>query len=314
MSDLVIAVQPALPVLPQFDVDRLTDAFLRGRNPHTLDAYRRDLEDFRGFLGASTIDAAGRALIETSHGQANATVLAYRAHMLERGLQAATVNRRLAALRSLVKLANVVGLIPWNLTVEGMKATPYRDTRGPGLAAYRALLAAALIQPVSKAARDTTMLRMLHDMGLRRGELVGLDLADVDMPGSRVMILGKARTQREPVTMPPACREALTAWLAIRGDEPGPVFTSFDRSAKGSGRLTGNAVWRIVGTLGRVDGNKVRPHGLRHLAITAALDARVDIRKVQRFSRHKDVRVLTVYDDNREDLGGEVATLISSLV
>lgn len=314
MSDMVVAVQPSLPVLPQFDPERLTDAFLRGRNPRTLDAYRRDLEDFRAFIGASTIDAAGRVLISASHGQANATALAYRTHMRERGLQAATVNRRLAALRSLVKLANVVGLIPWTLTVEGMKTSPYRDTRGPGIIAYRALLAAALLQPASKAARDTTILRMLHDMGLRRGELVALDLADVDMSGSRVMVLGKSRTQREPVTMPVSCREAMAVWLAIRGYEPGPVFTSFDRSAKGSGRLTGNAVWRIVGALGQVDGNKVRPHGLRHLAITSALDAQIDIRKVQRFSRHKDVRVLAVYDDNRDDMGGQVATLISSLV
>ncbi len=56
----------------------------------------------------------------------------------------------------------------------------------------------------------------------------------------------------------------------------------------------------------------VRPHGLRHLAITAALDlTQGDVRAVQKFSRHRDVRVLSVYDDTRADLGGEVARLVA---
>ena len=56
-----------------------------------------------------------------------------------------------------------------------------------------------------------------------------------------------------------------------------------------------------------------RPHGLRHAAITEALNlTKGDVRRVQRFSRHKDVRVLNRYDDNREDLGGEVARLVSA--
>ena len=54
------------------------------------------------------------------------------------------------------------------------------------------------------------------------------------------------------------------------------------------------------------------PHGLRHAAITAALDLTGDLQAVQRFSRHKDVRTLTVYDDNRQDLGGDVARRVAA--
>ena len=56
----------------------------------------------------------------------------------------------------------------------------------------------------------------------------------------------------------------------------------------------------------------MRPHGLRHAAITAALDLTGDLRVVQRFSRRKDVRVLTVCGDNRADLGGDVARRIAA--
>ena len=65
-------------------------------------------------------------------------------------------------------------------------------------------------------------------------------------------------------------------------------------------------------TLGAAVGLSVRPHGLRHAAITAALDLTGDLRAVQRFSRHRDVRVLTRYDDNRADLGGVVARTVAS--
>ncbi len=53
---------------------------------------------------------------------------------------------------------------------------------------------------------------------------------------------------------------------------------------------------------------KARPHGLRHAAITEALELTSgDGRAVQRFSRHRDVRTIERYDDSRQDLAGEVA-------
>ena len=71
---------------------------------------------------------------------------------------------------------------------------------------------------------------------------------------------------------------------------------------------------RLVAAVGREVGLEVRPHGLRHAAITAALDATGgDLRKVARFSRHLDIRVLNHYYDNREDLGGEVARLVAAM-
>ncbi len=83
----------------------LIASFLSGRNRKTIEAYRQDLEDFRSFLNTSSIDEAAQTLLSCGHGQANALALAYKTNLIDRGLQAATVNRRLAALRSLVKLA-----------------------------------------------------------------------------------------------------------------------------------------------------------------------------------------------------------------
>ena len=85
------------------------------------------------------------------------------------------------------------------------------------------------------------------------------------------------------------------------------------RAGKGR-RLTGRSHHRIVKALGEAAGlGAVRPHGLRHAAITEALDAtNGNVRAVQRFSRHRDLRVLNTYDDNRQDLAGEVARLVAA--
>jgi integrase/recombinase XerC len=92
----------------------------------------------------------------------------------------------------------------------------------------------------------------------------------------------------------------------------GPLFVNFDRAGKGH-RLTGAAVYHIVGWLGAKAGLTVRPHGLRHLAITTALDrTNGDVRAVAKFSRHQDLRTLSRYRDNRPDLAGDVAALVAA--
>jgi integrase/recombinase XerC len=305
------AVLPALP-----DRTRLLDVFLAGHNPRTLAAYQADLEDFRRFLEASSVPAptVGKAvewLLDDLSGLVNALVSDYGWQMRERGLPVTTINRRLATLRSLIKLANTLGLVSWTLWVKNFPAQPYRDTGGPGREGFRAMLDAAGAQPGPKGLRDVALLRLLHDLGLRRSEAVRLDVEDVDLPGNRISILSRGRSWKEPVTLPEPTRAALLAWLEARGSEPGPLFVNFDRAGKGH-RLTGTAVYHIVGRLGAKAGLTVRPHGLRHLAITTALDrTNGDVRAVAEFSRHKDLRPLGRYRDSRYGLAGKVSRLVA---
>jgi len=292
----------------------LVALFLAGRTPRTLRAYRDDLEDYRAFVSAPTLDAAAAYLLGSGHGAANAAALAYRAHLLGRGLAPATVNRHLAALRSLVKLARTLGAVPWTLDVPAVRSESYRDTRGPGVAGVRSLLDALAARQDAKGVRDRVILRLLYDLALRRAEVAALDVADVDLAGRTVAVLGKGRRERETRTLPDVTRAAVEAWLRVRGTQPGPLLTNRDRAGKGE-RLTGTSIFRIVRKLGAQVGLAVRPHGLRHAAITTALDLTGgDVRKVQRFSRHADVRVLQRYDDNREDLSGEVARQVAATV
>jgi integrase/recombinase XerC len=307
-----VVTTPAGALDPTPATARLVEAFLAGRSPQTVRAYAGDLADFAGFVGAATVAAAAGRLLSSTAGQANALVLSYRADLLGRGLSPATINRRLAALRSMSKVARLLGLVSWSVEVEAVRSEPYRDTRGPGRDGFRRLLAMLADRHDAKAVRDRALLRLLFDLGLRRAEAVGIDLADLDRESGTVAVLGKGRTQKVALTLPAPTQEALNAWLAIRGTTPGPLFHRLDRAGKGKGRLTGGGVYDIIISLGRQVGLRVRPHGLRHASITEALDLTGgDVRAVQRFSRHRDVRVLARYDDNRTDLAGDVARKVA---
>lgn len=289
---------------------QLVEDFLAGRKATTLRTYRQGLADFAQFLGANVNDAAQR-LLALSHGEANHLVLNYRADMVTRDLAANTVNARLAAIRSLVKLARTLGLIGWSLDIANVKSKAYRDTTGPGHTGFRLLLT-ELQDGSPKSARDLAIIRLLFDRALRRGEVVRLDLEHVDLDKSRIAVHGKGSTEREWLTLAEPTKAAIAAWIALRGQEPGPLFTSLDRAKKGTGRITGESIRALLARLGERTGQHVRPHGLRHAGITRALDlSGGDVRKVQKFSRHASPTTVLVYDDNREDVGGELTRLVA---
>jgi integrase/recombinase XerC len=113
------------------------------------------------------------------------------------------------------------------------------------------------------------------------------------------------------VVLPEPTRVALAGWLEARGSEPGPLFVNFDRARKGH-RLTGTAVYHIIGRLGAKAGLTVHPQELRHLAITTALDRTDgDVRAVAEFARPRDLRPLGRYRDSRYGLAGKVSRLVA---
>jgi integrase/recombinase XerC len=303
----------AITIRPTPDA-ALVAAFLNGRTANTAHAYGRDLAHFAAFLGTPDVDAAAAVLLSGTHGEANARVLAYRAHMQDAGLASNTTARRLAAVRSLVKLARTLGLVPWALEVRSPRTKAHRDTRGPGRRGYQRILAAVAERgDDEKARRDRAIVRLLYDMALRREEVASLDYPEhVDGAGARLSVRGKGDTGRVWLTIPDETMDALRAWLEARGEAAGPVFYALDGRGRGK-RLSGRSIARnVVGELGRRAGIVARPHGLRHAAITEALNlTNGDVRAVQRFSRHAKVTTVTLYDDNRADTGGDIAKLVA---
>lgn len=307
------SVAPALVL--SADAEAVLAGWLSGKNPQTVADYQRDLATFAGYLATLETPRTVAGFLTLDIGTAHAVAHRYRGALMESGASPATVNRKLSALRSVVTFAKMTGHTPWTLELKGVETQAYRDTRGPSVDGVRAMFAPLAKRRDAKAVRDYAIVRLLFDLALRRAEVVSLDLAHVEWATGRLSILGKKRKERELVTLPAPTRAALEAWVAIRGQDAGPLFRNFDRAKKGE-RLTGRSVARLVLEAGETAGlGVVRPHGLRHSAITHALDqTKGDVRAVQKYSRHRDLRVLTIYDDNRTDLAGEVGALVAGAV
>ena len=293
-----------------------------GKNAETLRAYAGDLAHFAGWLMQhleTPLDEAGavNALFAMGQGEANETVHAYRNRLLAGGLAPATVNRRLNALRSIVSTGQQFGYVPWTLNVDSVASRKYRDTRGvPASDVVRVLEHVRKHPRLSTAARDVAIVTLLFVIGLRISEVLGLDLEHVDVRGGRLSILGKARTEREWVTIPPLVQRVLKAWLTHRGRTPGALFVKINRHGQLSdGRLTGPGVRDCMQRWGDELELVLRPHGFRHSAVTTLLDmTNGDIRSASKFARHSSIEVTAIYDDNRQDTAGASAGILAKRV
>jgi len=297
---------------PKVRPQEMLERFLSRYSGHTRAAYERDLRDFASWLG---LDGPGQAtawFLSLGGAEVNQTWLDFRADLKARDLSPATINRRRATLRSLLVMGRMLGATTAHLEVRGEREERYRDTLGPPVERIRAMLADLQAKARcgnARATRDLAIVCLLFHRGLRRGEVLGLDVEHYDRQRRRVSIKGKGRGGREWVTLSPAAVKALDDWLAVRGDGPGPVFNRVRGGLTPTRRLDPRNLFRVLKAYG------IRPHGLRHASITMALEATDgDVTKVQRFSRHADPKTLMIYDDRRQDLAGQVANMLDEII
>ncbi|MBV5261506.1 tyrosine-type recombinase/integrase [Synechococcus moorigangaii CMS01] len=303
--------------------DILSQLLENQKSAHTWRAYQKDLRDFFRFVADANepTPILVEALLKLEQPQALALVLRYKNYLRDvRCLKEATINRRLAALKALVRLANQLGQCRYTLDgIKGERVSHYRDTTGISQNVYREILKIPDRTTV-KGQRDYAILRLLWDNALRRNEVVQTNIEDLDLERRSLAILGKGKgKQKEWVTLSRATIAALEMWLAVR---PGPktkkqpLFIALDRAHLGH-RLTGTAIYQLVRHTAQAAGvtKILSPHRIRHSGITAALDAtNGDVRKVQKFSRHADLNTLMIYDDNRRDMQGEITDLLADLI
>lgn len=295
----------------------------------TRAAYKKDLDVFVAwaFEVEELIDVENHAialekLLLTSGGLAKSTMVRYQSWLVA-NYAPSTANRRISTLRSFFGLAKDIreteqGVrIDWDLdrAVNDVPVEKYRDTRGPGLEGAREILKEAQVHPVS-GKRDYAITRLLFDQGLRRSEVCNLDFSSVDLERDKLKILGKGRLQEETVDLNEESSDALFAWIVQRGDAPGPLFIRLDSGGKNLGlrRLTPDGLYKMIRKISEAAGCKTRPHGLRHAAISALLDQNNgNVREAAKFSRHRDVKTLMIYDDARGELQKKASDALGKL-
>ena len=287
--------------------------------------------DIKQFFGGDPTDDEVKNFLSWPPREIALKLNRYKGDLIAAQISEATINRRLAAIRSLLKFGWKLGLCQTDGRglVDGEKATSYRDTRGVDLATMKELLALPAqlhpgvtkrgkVRPSLRALRDTAILRLFCEKALRRAELCKLDVADFDERARRIAILGKGRgTQKEFLTISRDCVRDIENYLDVAGHKEGALFRNLDHRPRVAGaRLSADGLYFLVKSYGaELDIPNLTPHKLRHSAITAALDAtKGDLRRVKKFSRHKKYETLEIYDDNRADFAGEVTNLLSGLL
>jgi hypothetical protein len=119
------ASMPAIPEPPHVRLGDLYAAFLAdAKSPETRRAREQDTRDLAKFLGLDDPQTAAAGLVNSGSGRANAIALAYRRSMQDRGLSAATIDRRLCTIRRVVEFARRFDLADWSIDVQGPKVEP----------------------------------------------------------------------------------------------------------------------------------------------------------------------------------------------
>jgi integrase/recombinase XerC len=319
MNSRIVPINPKLshlsPVSPSIDWDTvLSDWLNTKRSLHTRRVYQKDIENFLADLGTEL----GKFLTLDRHG-AFELVSRYKGELIKNNLKSATINRRLAAIKSLVSFAYNCGRCEFMLeAVKSEKLSAYRDTTGVDSETFKRVLE-GIDRGSLKGIRDYALLLLLWSNALRRSEVSKANIGDFDQKSKTLRIFGKGRgNNSEIVSLGTGTVTAIMAWLSARG-ETNPdkaLFCSVNPGYR-DGRLCTQAIYNIVSDRCQSAGitKVMSPHRIRHSAITSALEAtNGDVRRVQKLSRHSSLNTLLIYDDNRKNHQKEVSDLLDSLV
>ncbi|MCB9868568.1 MAG: tyrosine recombinase XerC [Planctomycetes bacterium] len=275
---------PLEPRATEFLVDL---AESRGMSSSTVRAYRSDLRGFLSWLPPARVEPD------------RLDIRRYLVELEQQGLVAASIQRKLAALRSFFRYLHdhrVLAQDPARL-VRGPKL-PRRLPKVLSVGQVETLLELPFEQTFP-GRRDRAILEFLYSTGCRVSEAAQTTLSHVDLPGGHARVRGKGRKQRL-VMLGPKAVEALEAYLPARREQlelrqrpdPGALFLNHL-----GGRLSARWLFEVVLSHARRAGipQRVTPHGLRHSFATHLLDRGADLRAVQELLGHERLVTTAIY-------------------
>ncbi|MGA7203189.1 MAG: tyrosine recombinase XerC [Specibacter sp.] len=265
----------------------------RGRSAHTVRAYRGDVD-------ALLIHALTEG-IATVEGLDLGTLRRWLGEQSAAGLSRSTLARRAATARSFTAWALREELLDVDPALR-LKA-PKRSQTLPAVLQQQQIqrLMESLSQAASDgdpaAVRDRAIVELLYATGVRVGELVGIDIDELNPERRTLTVLGKGNKERVvPYGVPAA--EALDTWLrigrpALAAAHSGPALFLGKRGGRIDPRTVRAVVGHVFGELG--DTSARGPHTLRHSAATHLLDGGADLRAVQEILGHSSLATTQLY-------------------
>ncbi|MGD0968645.1 MAG: tyrosine-type recombinase/integrase [Candidatus Aquilonibacter sp.] len=267
----------------------------RNRTPKTQEAYRRDLVQFAAWLGTDIKDATKKNLRDfTSY------------LLVEKSYRVVTARRSLTTLRMFYNFLRREEIREVNpaLDVE----FPKPEQRKPKV--LRIPEVASILSARSdghNSIRDNAIMEVLYGSGLRRAELSGLTLDDVDFVQRAAVVTGKGN-KRRVVPLTEASINAMKVYLHARPMVECRAFFLSNRK----GELGGRQVWKIAKSASIRGGvPKASTHAFRHSFATHLLEGGADLSTVQRFLGHANITTTQVYIDQTVEHLKEQFTMAS---
>jgi integrase len=215
----------------------------------------------------------------------------------------ATCNKMLAALRGVLKQCSEVGILPEAdlrriLAISGVKGVTLPAGRSLSLGEIAALLATCASDPGTAGRRDAAAISILYAGGLRRGELVALNLADLDLEAGTLKVLHAKGNKERTVDIAAGAVAAVGEWLRTRGAVDGPLFIPILKSGRlVQRRLTTAAVFAMLRRRGAAAGiPPFSPHDFRRTMAGDMLALGHDLAVVSRVLGHSSVLTTARYD------------------
>ena len=229
----------------------------------------------------------------------------------------ASSNKMLAALRGVLRESWRLGFMDAEtfhraIDIKTVKGNTIPKGRSVGSGEINALVEGCFGDPSPAGIRDAAILALLYAAGLRRSEVVVLDLADYDTETGGLKIVASKGNKARTVYLGNGAKAAITRWINIRGHPPGPLLYRVRKGGKiVTQRLTDQAIWVILEK--RFKAAKVKPftpHDLRRTFAGEMLDAGVDLVTVQKLMGHASPVTTSRYDRRDEKSKMEAATKI----
>jgi integrase/recombinase XerC len=271
----------------------------RDVSPHTLKAYRRDLDELLEYLASYYGDRSW-----TWQGIDRLAIRGFLAHLTRKKLSKRTISRALSAVRSFYTYLH---------RNEIVEANPARGVSSPKLEKYLpGYLDRAQIDLLFQSAelkaqdgkfvdvRNNAIVELFYSTGMRLSELRGINRGDLDLLSQQVKVRGKGRKERI-IPVGDHAQLALRNYESkrddlIRSEIPGADRMAFFLSNRGK-RMSVRAIQSAVtGFLDRIDEDAgLSTHSLRHTFATHLLDAGADLRAVQELLGHASISTTQIY-------------------
>ena len=226
------------------------------------------------------------------------TFLNFKRYLVDRDdMAVSTKNKYLATARIFLKELYRLGFVPVEITVNIKSFMQSNKHKREGLCHEEIESLVKLIHSLPNNERNTRLKAffcLLVFQGLRQIEVARLDVKDIDLVAKKAHVQGKGRDDKEAIHLLPETVRALREYLRVNKIASGVLFKSLGN--RKSERITTKTINRELKSLFDEVGVDKTVHGLRHYYITTLLET-FDVRDVRKFSRHKSLEMIIVYDD-----------------